>query len=194
MFPRAMPGSSSGLSRRRAVQAGGLALAGLAAPALLRRAAAAAVVEIQLRSDALGTRVWFDPIGLLIEPGQTVRWVNQANVHTSTAYHPDNDGHALRIPERARPWDSGYLVEPGDRFEVTLSIEGVYDYFCAPHELAGMVGRIVVGRPAGPGTLPFDYFRDDPAAQHWRAVPPAAQSAFPPVATILAERLVRAAA
>jgi plastocyanin len=194
MFPKSMPSSSSGISRRAALQAGGLALAGLAAPACFCRAAAAAVVEIQLRSDALGARVWFDPIGLLIEPGQTVRWVNQANVHTATAYHPDNDGHALRLPQGARPWDSGYLVEPGDQFEVILTIEGVYDYFCAPHEMAGMVGRIVVGRPAGPGTLPFDYFRDDPAAQHWRAVPPAAQAAFPPIATIMAERLVRALA
>jgi plastocyanin len=119
------------------------------------------VVEIRLRSDPLGTKVWFDPIGILIEPGQTVRWVNEANVHTSTAYHPANDGHALRIPEAAAPWDSGYLVEPGDRFEVTLAVPGVYDYFCAPHEMAGMVGRIIVGRPGGPGTLPFDYFQGD---------------------------------
>jgi plastocyanin len=194
MFPKALPSSNRGLSRRAALQAGGLALAGLAARALVRRARATGLVEIQLRSDPLGTWVSFDPIGLLIEPGQTVRWVNQANVHTTTAYHPDNHGHALRIPEGARPWDSGYLVEPGDQFEVTLTVEGVYDYFCTPHEMAGMVGRIVVGRPAGPGTLPFDYFRDDPAAQHWRPVPPAAQAAFPPVATIMAEGLVRAVA
>ena len=147
------------LGRRAVLRAGGLLLAGLAAPAALRPARASGVVEIRLRSDALGTKVWFDPIGVLIEPGQTVRWVNEANVHTSTAYHPANDGHALRIPEAAEPWDSGYLVEPGDRFEVTLTVPGVYDYFCAPHEVAGMVGRIIVGRPGGPGTLPFDYFR-----------------------------------
>ena len=194
MFPRALPASSSALGRRAALQAGGLALAGLAAPTLFCRAAAAEVVEIQLLSDPLGTRVSFDPIGLLIAPGQTVRWINQANVHTATAYHPDNDGHALRIPEGANPWDSGFLVEPGDSFEVTLTVEGVYDYFCTPHEIAGMVGRIVVGQPAGPGTLPFDYFLDDPAAQHWQPVPPAAQAAFPPVATIMAQRLVRALA
>jgi plastocyanin len=104
-----------------------------------------------------------DPIGVLIEPGQTLRWVNEANVHTSTAYHPDNDGHALRIPEAAESWDSGYLVEPGDQFEVTLTVEGVYDYFCTPHEMAVMVGRIIVDRPSGPGTLPLDYFQGDSA-------------------------------
>ena len=184
---------SSGLSRRTVLRAGGLMLAGLAAPAVVRPAWAAGVVEIRLRSDALGAKVWFDPIGVLIEPGQTVRWVIEANVHTSTAYHPDNDGHALRIPQGAEPWDSGYLVEPGDRFEVTLTVPGVYDYFCTPHEAAGMVGRIIVGQPVGPGAMPFDYFRDDPATRHWRAVPKAAQAAFPPIAAIMNERVVRAA-
>jgi plastocyanin len=139
----------------------------------------------------LGSKVWFDPIGVLIEPGQTVRWVLEANVHTSTAYHPDNDGHALRIPEAAEPWDCGYLVEPGDHFEATLTVPGVYDYFCAPHEMAGMVGRIIVGKPSGPGTLPFDYFRGDPAARNWRAVPAAAQAAFPAIETVMNERVVR---
>jgi plastocyanin len=123
-----------------------------------------------------------------------VRWVNEANVHTSTAYHPANDGHALRIPEAAEPWDSGYLVGPGDRFEVTLTVPGVYDYFCVPHEIAGMVGRIIVGRPGGPATLPFDDFQGDPASRDWRPVPKAAQAAFPPIEAIMKERLVRATA
>ena len=36
---------------------------------------------------------------------------------------------------------------PGESFEVELTEPGVYDYFCIPHEHAGMVGRIVVGGP-----------------------------------------------
>ena len=104
-----------------------------------------------MMSDTLGTKVWFDPIGVRIEPGQTVRFIVHSNVHTTTAYHPKNDLHSLRIPENAEPWDSRFLVSPGHHFEVTLTVPGVYDYFCAPHEAAGMVGRIVVGRPAGPG-------------------------------------------
>jgi plastocyanin len=189
-----MPSSSSGFSRRAVLRAGGLLLAGPAARALIRPARALDVVEIRMRSDPLGTHVAFDPTGILIEPGQTVRWVNEANVHTTTAYHPANDGHALRIPEAAEPWDSGYLVEPGDRFEVTLTLPGVYDYFCAPHEIAGMVGRIIVGRPGGPGTLPFDDFEGDPTTRDWRPVPKVAQAAFPPIEAIMKQRLVRAAA
>jgi plastocyanin len=180
----------SALTRRGLIEAGGLLLAGLALPAVVR--AGGEVVEIRMMSDPLGTMVQFDPIGVLIRPGQTVRWVNDGNnVHTATAYHPDNDAHSLRIPEASRPFDSGYLIEPGARFEITLPVQGVYDYFCTPHEAAGMVGRIIVGRPAGPGTLPFDYFEGDPAGRDWQPVPKAAQRAFPPIDAIMAKGTVR---
>ncbi len=67
-------------------------------------------------------------------------------------------GHPPRIPEGAEPWASDYLL-PGQSFELRLTVAGIYDYFCVPHEEAGMVGRIVVGPPSGvaaasPDTLP----------------------------------------
>ncbi len=109
-----------------------------------------------MRSDVAGGDVWFDPVGVAIQPGQTVRWVVRENVHTATAYHPDNAGRPLRIPPAAQPWDSGYLVNPGDAFEIRLTEEGVYDYCCIPHEAAGMVGRIVVGDPGASPAPPPD--------------------------------------
>ena len=57
---------------------------------------------IEMRSDTLGARVWFDPIGLFVEPGTRVRWIVRENVHTTTAYHPKNDKHSLRMPAGAR--------------------------------------------------------------------------------------------
>ena len=78
----------------------GLTLAHLSTPPVLR---AAAVIEIEMRASARGEEVWFDPIGLWVPPGQTVRWVLHHDVHTTTAYHPANDGHSLRIPEGAEP-------------------------------------------------------------------------------------------
>lgn len=177
-------------TRREFLTAGGLTLASLALPKVVR---AGAPVEIQMRSSARGEEVWFDPIGLQIEPGQTVRWVmaSPGNPHTTTAYHPRNANHSLRIPEAAAPWDSGFLVKPGDTFEVTLTVEGVYDYFCLPHEAAGMVGRIVVGRAGGPGVLPYDYFTGGAAPPAWIPVPEAARAAFPSVAAIVAGGAVR---
>jgi plastocyanin len=173
--------------RRKFLQAGGMMLVGLCPPAARRGAAAADTVEIHTKSDPDGSVVGFDPIGLLIAPGQTVRWICDANVHTTTAYHPKNGHHSLRIPEGAEPWNSEFLM-PGQHWEVRLTVEGVYDYFCAPHEIAGMVGRIIVGKAVGPGTLPFDYFTA--AHPDWLAVPAAAQAAFPSIQDILQKRAV----
>ena len=107
---------------------------------------------------------FFDPVGVHVEPGTTIRFILRRGQHDTVAYHPDNDAPQLRIPEGAEPWRSPMLTERGETFEVTLTEEGVYDYFCAPHEFAGMVGRIVVGDPdASPGApiedLVFDNAR-----------------------------------
>jgi plastocyanin len=170
------------ISRRQIVKAGGVLFAGLLAPRSI--AIADDVVVIQMKSDTQGSHVGFDPIGVLIQPGQTVRWICASNIHTATAYHPKNSQHSLRIPGGAEPWDSNYLF-PGKSFEVKLTLEGVYDYFCLPHEIAGMVGRIIVGKPTGPGALPFDYFRNDSEKHGWRNVPNLAQAAFPAIADIM---------
>ena len=131
-----------------------------------------------------GSHVWFDPVGIHVEPGQTIMWINldPGNSHTATAYHPKNVNRALRIPRGAEPWDSDYLL-PHETFSATLTIEGVYDFFCVPHEHAGMVGRIVVGRP---GNAELEVSRDgaDP-------IPEIALSAFPTVDEILRRRFVR---
>jgi plastocyanin len=180
-------------SRREFVKTGGLALAGFGiVPRVLTRLPGAAGLEvIEMRSDPLGARVWFDPIGLYVEPGTPLRWIVRDNVHTTAAYHPHNAGHSLRIPANAVPWDSGYLVHPGDHFDITLSVPGVYDYYCLPHEGAGMVGRIVVGTALGPGAKPFDYWVGTPGTDRWRRVPDAARNTFPSIARIVAERRVR---
>lgn len=180
-------------TRREFLQAGGLALAGLAAnwadPRIARARLGelltrptARVAEIRMRSDARGSRVWFEPVGLRIAPGTTVRWVLEASVHSTTAYHPANGGWALRIPPGAEPWDSGILTEPGAVFERRLDVVGVYDYHCIPHEMAGMVGRIVVV-PAGASGADLR----DPGLPAAGLRPPsdAALAAFPSIEAIV---------
>jgi plastocyanin len=129
---------------------------------------------------------------VLVQPGTKIRWVVEADVHTTTAYHPSNDSHSLRIPTTAQPWASDYLVNPGDSFEVTLTLEGVYDDYCTPHEMAGMVGRIIVGQPSGPGTLSFDYFKGDASKASWREVPQPARDRFPSIEQIMSRGILRA--
>lgn len=99
---------------------------------------------------------YFDPVGVHVQPGTTVRFVIENGSHNTVAYAEAN-GKPQRIPEDAQAWSS----EIGQDFEVTLSAEGVYDFYCLPHESLGMVGRIVVGDPAAypakdPAELSFD--------------------------------------
>lgn len=189
-------------TRREFLRAGGWTLAGLTAAGVAPRlagtglgsllaASAGRVVEIRMRSDARGSRVWFDPLGLRIAPGTTVRWVLEANVHSATAYHPDNGDWARRIPAGAEPWDSGMLTEPGQTFQQRLDVPGVYDYYCIPHEMAGMIGRIVV-TPAGASGVEFQ----EPAAavQGLRPPSPAALAAFPSIEAIVRNGSVRLSA
>lgn len=95
-----------------------------------------------------------------VDPGGTVEWTGQGLRNAVVAYHPETHTHR-RIPDDADPWESGLLRE-GDRFDVTLDSEGVYDYadptaFCSTHEALGLVGRIVVGWPD---------LDEEPALQH----------------------------
>jgi plastocyanin len=168
------------IARRTVLQTGGWA-AGLALLGAPLASVATPIVEIQMRGNTDGSAVWFDPVGVLIELGQTVRWINadRGNSHTSTAYHPANTGHPQRIPEAAEPWNSDYLL-PDQAFELQFTVTGVYDYFCIPHEEAGMVGRIIVGSPTNTG-LPSDN------------LPEAARQILPEVEEIVRRRIVRIA-
>jgi plastocyanin len=136
-------------SRRHALVLLGGFLAAQPLPAASR---AERVRIIVMHGTARGERTWFAPAGLAVPPGARVRFVNRdaGNSHTSTAYHPDVFDRARRIPAAASPWDSGFLL-PGEGFDVVLTAPGVYDYYCIPHEMAGMAGRIVVGTPEDPG-------------------------------------------
>lgn len=168
-------------SRRHILGGGGMMAVALACPWIARPASG--MVEIEMRGRDGGAAVWFDPPGLSVDPGATIRWINRdsGNAHTATAYHPAIGDRQRRLPAGAEPWDSGYLL-PDDSFSVTLTVSGVYDYYCVPHEQAGMVGRIVVGAATGEVTPSAD---GEPP-------PPAALAAFPPVEEIVRRGVVRA--
>ncbi|RDZ55755.1 hypothetical protein C5B91_19930 [Haloferax sp. Atlit-10N] len=128
------------MNRRTFLQtAGGVA----AASTLARPTAAQEANTVQITMD--GGNFFIDPVGLYVEPGETVTWeIGPGAPHSSTAYED-------RIPSDADPWDSGLLQE-GETFEHTFEVEGTYDYNCTAHVSLGQVGRIVVGSPGGPAT------------------------------------------
>lgn len=89
----------------------------------------------------------FEPHMVHVRKGGTVKWRNKSGRHAVVAYHPANHGKPKRIPNAASPWNSGGM-SAGDSFTQTFEVEGVYDYYCPPHESRGMIGSIVVGTPS----------------------------------------------
>ena len=172
------------LTRREILGAG----VGLAAALSLSSLAVSGgeMIEVKMQGRDDGSHVWFDPIGILIKPGQTIRWtnLNPGNSHTTTAYNPTNFKRPLRMPKAAKSWDSDYLL-PDESFSVTFTEQGVYDYYCIPHEHAGMVGRIVVGEPETHDWTELTGANGD--------LPEEAVKAFPMVEDIMTKGIVRRA-
>ena len=77
----------------------------------------------------------FKPATLTISAGKRVVWINKTNQdHTSTSgINCTKDGQ----------WNSGYISE-GQNFSRTFDSVGTYNYFCIPHCLSGIKGKIIV--------------------------------------------------
>lgn len=92
---------------------------------------------------------FYEPTGLFVEPGDTVRFSLTTPHHTVTAYHPAF-GQVQRVPDGVPPFSSPALGG-GAYWLYTFETEGVYDFHCGPHESFGHAGRIVAGSATGPG-------------------------------------------
>ena len=88
----------------------------------------------------------FEPHVVWVETGGRVSWINESGSHSTTAYHPANEEPQL-APDGAAAWDSGVLSAQDATFDHTFETEGVYHYYCTPHETAGMIGSVIVGQP-----------------------------------------------
>ncbi len=106
----------------------------------------------------------FEPDSITVAPGDTVVWENTGSIgHSVTAYEGD-------IPGEAEYWASGGFdsedaargaytagdpdsgdVAGGESYEHTFEVEGTYEYFCIPHESAGMLGTVEVQEGANEG-------------------------------------------
>jgi plastocyanin len=99
----------------------------------------------------------FDPDDTTVAPGTTVVWENVGEIgHSVTAYEDD-------IPEDAEYFASGGFrsesaargawpdgdVAGGETYEYTFEVTGTYEYFCIPHEGAGMVASLDVVEGGG---------------------------------------------
>ena len=78
--------------------------------------------------------MFFEPDFLRVEPGDSVTFV---------VTHFDHKPQSIFVPEGAEHW----TVENGESITVTLRQEGVYLFDCFYHNVMGMAGVIVVGKP-----------------------------------------------
>lgn len=109
-------------------------------------------LEIRPRENIPIPEFYFEPTGLAIDVGDTVRFNLATPHHNINAYHPAF-GYTQRVPSDVPPYSSPILTA-GDYWLYTFQTEGVHNIMCAPHELFGMVGSIVVGSATGPGANP----------------------------------------
>ncbi|WP_279529646.1 cupredoxin domain-containing protein [Halospeciosus flavus] len=115
------------------------------------------------RQDAWIPEFFFEPTGLKIDVGDTVQFNIATPHHNVNAYHP-GFGYNQRVPDGV-PAFSSPILTPGDYWLYTFETEGVHDIMCAPHEVYGMVGRIVVGSATGPGAKSVG---EAPGSEHSR--------------------------
>jgi plastocyanin len=114
---------------------------------------------------------YYDPCGLYVDPGDTVKFSYTTPHHTITAYHPAR-GEMRRVPEGVPPFSSPVL-NAGAYWLYTFEIPGVYDLYCGPHEAFGHVMRVVVGTTEGYEPLP------DPCAAPPKEMPTETETEVP---------------
>ncbi|MBS3652276.1 pseudoazurin [Pseudaminobacter sp. 19-2017] len=89
-----------------------------------------------------GTPMVFEPLVVKAAPGDTVTFVPTDKSHNSASM---KDG----LPDGAEMWKG----KANEKITVTVTEEGVYMYQCTPHLGMGMIGAIVVGKPANLETV-----------------------------------------
>lgn len=105
-------------------------------------------VELKIGSFQEPFPFHFDPMGIHIDVGDIVRFNFQSPDHTVTAYHPGH-GRQQRVPDDA-PLFSSPVINAGGFWLYQFDHPGTYDIHCAPHQIFGMVMRLVVGDPESP--------------------------------------------
>ena len=126
-----------------------LLIAAAAASVAMTSASAAVAADhvVRIRYNPDLELQYFDPPRLEIRAGDRVTWVHEdrGTGHNVVAY-PDG------IPEGAAPFESP-MMRSGDRWSLTFTSSGTYNYHCHPHEDQGMRGVVVVDRESRPDEM-----------------------------------------
>jgi halocyanin-like protein len=81
-----------------------------------------------------GDGLAFGPAAVHVDNGATVEW------------EWTGEGGAHNVVADGGEFESGSAVNTtGVQFEYTFEEDGIYNYYCQPHEASGMLGSVVVG-------------------------------------------------
>ncbi|KAI3960676.1 hypothetical protein MKX01_003850 [Papaver californicum] len=117
----------------------GIAVAATAASALL--ASNAMAVDVLLGSDDGGLA--FVPNNFAVAAGEKITFKNNAGFPHNIVFDEDEIPAGVDASKISMS-DEDLLNAPGETYSVTLSEKGTYSFYCAPHQGAGMVGKVTV--------------------------------------------------
>ncbi|OMO87326.1 hypothetical protein CCACVL1_09124 [Corchorus capsularis] len=127
------------LSIKASLKDFGVAVAATAASAVL--AGNAMAVDVLLGSDDGGLA--FVPNEFSVSPGEKIVFKNNAGFPHNIIFDEDEIPSGVDASKISMS-EEDLLNAPGETYAVTLTEKGTYSFYCAPHQGAGMVGKVTV--------------------------------------------------
>lgn len=127
------------LAVRSSLKDFGVAVAATAASAIL--ASNALALDVLLGGD--DGSLAFIPQTFEIASGEKIVFSNNAGFPHNVVFDEDEVPSGVDVSKISMS-EEDYLNAKGETYAVTLTEKGTYSFYCAPHQGAGMVGKVTV--------------------------------------------------
>ncbi|KAL7128230.1 hypothetical protein ABFS83_14G302000 [Erythranthe nasuta] len=127
------------LSVKASLKDFGVAVAATAATAILASSALAADVLLGGDDGSLA----FIPQTFEVAAGEKIVFSNNAGFPHNIVFDEDEVPAGVDVSKISMN-EEDYLNAKGETYAVTLTEKGTYSFYCAPHQGAGMVGKVTV--------------------------------------------------
>lgn len=94
----------------------------------------------------------FEPDSLTIQVGDTVQWVMTSGGPHNVSFYPGKIPHGAapllnaQMTEQIGTLQGKLLLTPNETYSISFAglPVGEYDFYCTPHEMLGMKGKLIV--------------------------------------------------
>ncbi|KAE9458666.1 hypothetical protein C3L33_09443, partial [Rhododendron williamsianum] len=117
----------------------GAAVVATAAGAVL--AGNAMAIDVLLGSSDGG--LVFEPSSFSVTSGEKIVFKNNAGFPHNVVFDEEEVPSGVDVGKISMS-EEDYLNGPGEAYSVTLTEKGTYSFYCAPHQGAGMTGKVTV--------------------------------------------------